>query len=240
MNALANHNILPHDGKSISKGMAVTALTSAVNLDPSIANALSVGGVYCNPNHQEHTFDLDHLARHGLIEHDASLSRDDIAFGSNAAFSQELWEEVLKIYQEGVQADGTINVKTVSKARYARVQLQKARHAQAGKEFTYGIKETIFSYGEQALFLNLLGTRGVAPLKWVRVLFEEERLPYNEGWRPPSSFNKSNLSKTMAKLVEENEHKSEEAVTVGLGTYEILRSAVVNLSKEAGGHCTIM
>jgi len=241
MNALANHSILPHNGKSISRGMAHDALTSSIHLDSTTASALSLGAVYTNPNHQEHTFDLDHLDRHGYIEHDVSLSRDDIAFGSNSVFSKERWEEVWKIYQEGAGASGATNTKSASKARYARVQFQKARHAEAGKEFAYGLKEAVFSYAETSLFLNLLGKDGVAPLEWVRILFEEERLPFKEGWRPPPTLNRSMLQQTVGKLIEENDHKTDEAVTVGLGTVEVLRSVVVNMSKDASaGHCTVM
>lgn len=35
------------------------------------------------------------------------------------------------------------------------------------------------------MYLSVLGdpVEGVADLEWVRVFFEEERLPYKEGWR---------------------------------------------------------
>lgn len=42
-------------------------------------------------------------------------------------------------------------------------------------------------YGESALYLQAMGANdldGVTRLDWVRSLFEEERLPYNLGWRP--------------------------------------------------------
>lgn len=48
--------------------------------------------------------------------------------------------------------------------------------------------EFILSYGETALYLQTMGmstTSGVAPLSYVRTLFEKEQLPYSLGWSPP-------------------------------------------------------
>lgn len=42
------------------------------------------------------------------------------------------------------------------------------------------------SYGETALYLSVLGNplTGGAPVTYVKTMFEQERLPYAEGWRP--------------------------------------------------------
>lgn len=173
INALANHGILPHDGKGITKAMAVSALTSAVNLGSNIATVFAVGGVASNPDHSAHSFDLNHVDKHNFIEHDVSLSRGDIAFGSNSDYSPEEFKIIFDMYSEA-HADGpkgTTTYESASKARYARVVASKEKHERAGKEFHYGIKELILSYGETALFLNVLGKDGIAPLEWVKVLF---------------------------------------------------------------------
>jgi hypothetical protein len=249
MNALANHGILPHDGKNITKEMAVKALTTALHLEGKIASVFAWGGVAANPNHEEHNFDLDHVNKHGWIEHDVSLSRDDIAFGSNSAFSSERWAEVLKIYKDGAVTEGgasgvgpeETNWKSASKARYMRVKQQKERHEKEGKDFNYGIKEVILSYGESALFLNLLGKEGAAPLEWVRILFEEERFPYKEGWRPPKVLDQNMMIHVIFKLIEANEEKSGEAVTAGLGTVHALQAAVLSLIKvPSPSYCSVM
>jgi len=117
--------------------------------------------------------------KHNWIEHDASLSREDIAFGSNSVFSKERWAEVWKTYVDGAVTEGgasgvgeaTTNWKSLSKARYDRVVEAKKRHEEAGKVFSYGLKEVVLSYGESALMVNLLGKDGVVPLEWVRILF---------------------------------------------------------------------
>lgn len=249
INALANHGILPHNGRNISKQAAIKALTEALHLDGKIASVFAWGGVAANPNHEEHNFDLEHVDKHGWIEHDVSLSRDDVAFGSNSAFSKERWAEVLQIYKDGAVTEGgasgvgpeETNWASASKARYFRVRQQKERHASESKDFNYGIKEVVLSYGESALFLNLLGKEGAAPLEWVRIFFEEERLPYKEGWRPPKTLNQDMMNHVIFKLIEANEHKQEEAETVGLGTVHALTAAVTSLTKLPNpSYCSVM
>ena len=67
---------------------------------------------------------------------------------------------------------------SVSKARYERVTACKEAHEKAKKDFQYGIKELILSYGESALFLSLLGDpdEGKIELKHLKVLFGESNI----------------------------------------------------------------
>lgn len=76
------------------------------------------------------------------------------------------------------------SIPVAAHAKYARVQDSQQRNP----TFTYGPREFVLSYGETALYLSVLGnpTTGVAPLDYVKVFFEQERLPYNEGWRVPA------------------------------------------------------
>ena len=69
LNALANHSILPHSGRSITKTDIIAALHNAINLDPGIGKVLASGAVITNPAHagyghlfretDDWTFDLD-------------------------------------------------------------------------------------------------------------------------------------------------------------------------------------
>lgn len=77
--------------------------------------------------------------------------------------------------------------------------------------FQYGAREFVLSYGETALYLSVMGDpiMGIAPVDYVKIFFgellvifagmlcsfagnpltcgvEQERLPYKEGWRPPT------------------------------------------------------
>lgn len=155
--------------------MAVEALTKALNVDKQIANVFAASGIIANPNHDAHTFDLDHVNKHNYIEHDGSLSRDDAAFGGGVKFSPESFELVLKTYREAHpdKSDDEIMTDwaTAAHARWARITASKEKHEQEQKTWIYGIKEAIMSYGETSLYLNLLGKDGVAPLQWVKIFF---------------------------------------------------------------------
>ncbi|KAK0935201.1 ccr4 associated factor [Friedmanniomyces endolithicus] len=236
INSLANHGILPHNGKNITKAMANEALTKALHLDSHIANVFAAGAVAANPDHSAHSFDLNHVDKHGYIEHDVSLSRNDIAFGDNSTFSKAVFEPLLQTYEASATRQGSNDAvktswKTASEVRYARVKASKGKHDAEGGEWTYGLKESILSYGESALYLNLLGKDGVAPLESVRILFEEERLPYAEGWRPPPKFDQSMMNHAFVEMIKANEHKAEEAKLVGMGTVEALEAGITSMIK---------
>lgn len=173
INALANHHVLPHDGKGITKAMAVAALTTSINLDSEIANIFAAVAVTANPDHSSHSFNLDQIDKHGLIEHDVSLSRNDIAFGDNHTFNKEIWKVVFETYV-GIGETET-SFASVSKARYERMVKSREAHKAAGKQFGYGIKEFVLSYGESALFLGIMGSpkEGKIPLEYLKVLFGE-------------------------------------------------------------------
>jgi Peroxidase, family 2 len=135
--------VLPRDGKGVTKEMAVKAMTNAINLDADTAKIFASVALTTNPDAHAHSFDLNHVSKHGLIEHDVSLTRDDIAFGDNHTFNPDIWKSVLGTYGDSRET----NFVLASEARYKRVVACKKAHEAANKEFIYGIKEFIFSYG---------------------------------------------------------------------------------------------
>ena len=73
MNTLANHGFLPHDGQGLTKDVVVSGLTSGLNFDPTLAGIMFDKAVIANPEPNATFFTLDHLNRHNVLEHDASL-----------------------------------------------------------------------------------------------------------------------------------------------------------------------
>lgn len=112
-------------------------------MDAHFAKTAASVGLTTNPDAHAHSFDLNHLGKHGVIEHDASLTRDDIAFGDNHTFNPDIWKRVLGTYGDSKET----NFALASEARYNRVMACKKAHEAANKEFTYGIKEALLSYG---------------------------------------------------------------------------------------------
>jgi Peroxidase, family 2 len=170
INALANHHILPHSGKGITKAMAVNALATSINLDSKITNVFASGALTANPDHSAHFFDLDHVNKHRLIEHDVSLSRNDVELRDNHTFDRTIWDSVMASYGDATETSFTL----ASKARYERVVACKKAREVAKKDFQYGIKEFILSYGESALFLGLGDPKeGKIPLEYLKILFSK-------------------------------------------------------------------
>jgi hypothetical protein len=117
MNALADHHILPHKGKNITKAAAVSALTRTINFDATVASRFFDVALLSNPDHlTTHSVDLDNLSKHGIIEHDVSLSRSDASLGNDCSFDADIWEVTAKSLGE----DDIITVDMASRLRYNR------------------------------------------------------------------------------------------------------------------------
>jgi hypothetical protein len=86
LNVLANHGILPHFGIGITRDVLVKALTSTYNVDSSLAGflfdqaALRLGFS---------VLDFSILNKHGVVEHDASLTRKDYGDARNDCVSPQ-------------------------------------------------------------------------------------------------------------------------------------------------------
>ena len=134
-----------------------------------------------------------------VIEHDGSLSRNDIFFGDNHSFNPVIFNTVAAHFTQD-----TISIQTAAKARTARIAAARA----ANPTFNFTATQDQFSQFESALYLRVFGrgTEGFARTQWVEIMFRtilppqlisvllcllltfglvtgEERLPYAEGFR---------------------------------------------------------
>ncbi|KAF2710467.1 Cloroperoxidase [Pleomassaria siparia CBS 279.74] len=98
LNALANHGILPRDGKAIDLDILVAAVSTGFNL--SSAATLVVGNVAlkASTTGNASTFDLDDLDVHDpqVIEHDGSMTRNDSYWGDAHTFNNQTWARTLQ------------------------------------------------------------------------------------------------------------------------------------------------
>ena len=74
LNTFANHGFLPRSGKYITQEDLSKALLDAVHIEEGLSNMLFDFAITTNPEPNSTWFSLDHLARHNVLEHDASLS----------------------------------------------------------------------------------------------------------------------------------------------------------------------
>jgi hypothetical protein len=80
LNALANHGVLPHDGKNITFRQLNTVVRQSFNFAPSFCFFVpTFAANFLNRSYWTDSFDLAELSKHNAIEHDASLTRHDAA-----------------------------------------------------------------------------------------------------------------------------------------------------------------
>lgn len=123
LNALANHGILPRDGK----GITIEVLTDAAYKGFTIAgDATQVFGSLAfqtSTTGNASTFNLDDLKQHTphVLEHDGSMSRNDSYWDDNLSFNEQAWARTLASWGDnevitvswGCQVRGSVLMLTV-------------------------------------------------------------------------------------------------------------------------------
>ncbi|EPS45589.1 hypothetical protein H072_412 [Dactylellina haptotyla CBS 200.50] len=128
----------------------------------------------------EPVLNLDQLSRHGAVEHDVSLVRNDFAQGDNTSPQPHLVEELLKASSDG---------KIFTIADFARLRNQRLREQkQDNPQLNFGLREAILAFGEVALIMCIWGVSfsggyDKAPYEYIKAIFKDERIPFQEGWK---------------------------------------------------------
>ncbi len=120
---------------------------------------------------------LDQLAIPGIIEHDISLTRRDHSQKQgNCARHQDLVNDLLASSTDGGK---TFTMEDLAALRKRRMQ----RQLDDNPALSYGKLQHTIACTEIALVLNVFGNGGAVPCSHMRALVQEERLPYDEGWK---------------------------------------------------------
>lgn len=194
LNALANHGYLPRDGFNISAEQYFKAVDEGVNFSRDIIADLITSGLSASTTGNNNTFNLDDINKHNLIEHDSSLSRNDIFFGDNHSFNPTIWNSTRAWFSEPV-----IRIEHASRAVVQRLLAARA----SNPAFSITEEQEQLAVGASALYLSALGDKvnGTALRDYVRVFFEQERLPAAEGWcRPEEPVTRSDIGALLNKL----------------------------------------
>ncbi|KAG8844924.1 hypothetical protein FRB91_002217 [Serendipita sp. 411] len=175
LNALANHNHLPHNGRNIGFLQLVSALRGVYGVSLPLATVLTAGGVIlCGHGFK---LDLDALCRHNAIEHDASMVHRDVAEtgGGNLASNKPDQDLIRAIIDSSNGHNVTLENLILAKARREQ---QAHIDGTPGHGYSKGYLSTI-SHGEPVLAAELIsrpGGQGI-PVEWFKTWFGEERLP---------------------------------------------------------------
>jgi hypothetical protein len=120
--------------------------------------------------------DLDQLALPGVFEHDISLTRRDYLQGEgNNAPQPDLFENLLACSKDGK----TLTMEDFAALRKRRIE----RQLDDNPGLHYGSLQHQIACSKIALVLDLLGDGKSVPCSYARAVFQEERLPNEEGWK---------------------------------------------------------
>ncbi|OCL07966.1 Cloroperoxidase [Glonium stellatum] len=181
LNTLANHGFISRNGKGITVPMVVKAQLEVYNISTELATIVALGGLMTSDDPSSGAFNLDDLDKHNVIEHDASLSRADINLGGDDhTFRQDIFDTVLAFFN-----GPSVTIPAAALARYSRVLTERYRDP----NFFYGPDQQRNAYLETTLYLLTMvdPKTGLTPVEFIRIFFEQERLPYKEGWQPPKN-----------------------------------------------------
>ncbi|KAK0648405.1 Chloroperoxidase [Cercophora newfieldiana] len=199
LNTFANHGFLPRTGKYITQKDLADGLFRAVNFDANISAFLFDFAVSTNPEPNSTWFSLDHLTRHNVLEHDASLSRADAFHGPADVLNEAAFTETLSYYGD------TLDVKSGATAIVARMKTCKATNP------TYSLSDLgeAFILGETAAFISILGDAKTitADKKLVEYLFRTLSLWSELGWKRPDSAFTTDILLSSLETVETEYHK---------------------------------
>ncbi len=179
LNALANMGFLNRNGRNLRADDIVTAAKNAFNLSPditnfAITNAQKVAGLF--PNGVMSSLEALNLT-HNVVEHDASLSRNDKYLGDFIRPNPAL----IKQFVPNLNANLTRS--DIAAFRRARINDSRARNP----TFTWGITaQEPVAAGESTFIHTILGNDGVIPAKFINYFLTYEQLPVSLGWTRPA------------------------------------------------------
>ncbi|KAK5994468.1 Peroxidase stcC-like protein [Cladobotryum mycophilum] len=173
LNTLANHNYLPHNGLNISAPMIADAFTKALNVDPTLAQS----AVLFADNFGKDVFTLEDLYDPNIIQHVASITRDDDS------------ERIDLLRIEAFMADSSsssVTVDSIAKTRL-RLNAESAPRNFSNLQTTASLSEA----GMILMFLTNDPPAANAPLSEFQgpkdrlwTFLTQERFPIEFGWRP--------------------------------------------------------
>ncbi|KAI0708499.1 Chloroperoxidase [Earliella scabrosa] len=198
MNSLANHGYLPRDGKNLTRTQLAAAIREVFNVSYAISVVFGIlAVVLCGRwSGLSRVVDLQDLAAHNVVEHDASLLHPDAAAPDAKRAPVDVDRALLR---------ELLSVKTGSKGGDSEsltlgdlCAWQVRRFAASRK---LGRMHTLFAHAEVVLLYAAMGVRAsrelpekeptageglfdhVVPKRYIEQWFGDGRLP--DGWTKP-------------------------------------------------------
>jgi len=172
LNALANHGYLPRNGQHIHAGQLIKALREGYNLTWPLATILTLGACYLLG--QFRCISLYDLARHNLIEHDASVVHPDAIKGSEYA---------------PTQVDGGLVKNMIRMVGHDRMTLDDVARVRVKREAETHVLDYLhaeIARGELTIAVGVLGGKKAykegVDVGTFKTWLTDDRFP--DGWKP--------------------------------------------------------
>ncbi|RYN59007.1 hypothetical protein AA0114_g1900 [Alternaria tenuissima] len=197
LNTLANHGFLPRDGRNFTQENVVKGLKDGLNFNGSLGALMWQQAIIANPEPNATFFTLEQLNVHNVLEHDASLTRTDAAFGNNHVFNETVYNTSRKWW-----TDETVTPEMLANSKIFRQLESRATNPNytftaSTEEFSLGevsapiiafgrledgtVNRTLMEYFFGKFFGNAQScarSGGAVTDNWA----ENERLPFELGW----------------------------------------------------------
>ncbi|EME47288.1 hypothetical protein DOTSEDRAFT_69279 [Dothistroma septosporum NZE10] len=179
LNAMANHGILPHDGKNITFKDLNQKVRETFNFASSFCFFVpNFSARFLNKSYSTDRFDLEDLSMHSdkAIEHDASLTRQDAALVKDQSKPDlKLVDDLLK-EATGTTPDGH---PFMTKADLSRaLSRRRADARKSNREYSESFFHNMFGSANSATMLTIFG----GLIEDLEPMLTEER--FSEHWEP--------------------------------------------------------
>jgi len=187
LNTLANYKLLPKENIS-SLNIKKALIDSECNI---LISSLLTVVFKLNFNK---TKNLRKIGKHGVIEHDISLTREDYHLGDSITFNKKRFNKMKKFSSDGKNFTHNNMVKYFT---YIKNQSEINN-----KQLKFNIMEFQKCLLEQSILFCLLNENNNSiPLKYLDYFLTKEKFPFKYGFKLTNRLNTFNLLKNYTKLL---------------------------------------
>jgi len=177
LNAMANHGILPRDGRNIPFTELTRTIRATFNFAPTFCWFVPhFSADMLHKSYRKDTLDLSDLNLHNGIEHDASLTRQDVALQKDQGTPHIPFIQELLSSASGKSKDGSALLTVDDLARFSAKRRADAKVSDP--EFSLSLFHKVFGSSNSSTLLTIFGGQ----VRDLETILIEERLP--EGWEP--------------------------------------------------------
>jgi hypothetical protein len=218
---MANHGLLPRDGKNIGFKEMGDKIRKTYNFSSTFCWFVpNFAAEMLNKSYKKDKFDLSELDLHNGIEHDASLTREDVAVAPDQSKPHIPYIKELLSYATGKDSEGNALLTPADLARYSSKRRADARAS--NPQFTLDFSHKMFGSSNSSTMLTIFGGR----VKDLESILIDERIP--EGWesriRKPLGLTMTTFNQTVFRVemaTNEKKYLKEKAAAANYGATSV-------------------